>query len=1098
MKNYKKAISVLVAVFMLTALIPAMAQAEDIADLTIEDVVGHQPADMITENLILPEGYTYTAEPTGVINTVTGEITRKILEDTSVVLTATDADGISESFDLVIKAEIINVYARDNFAYDYEASADALSQTGFIFEHHGDGNHNTTHIVADGENRYLDADLSCSEGYNSRIRWKCPSDKSESFNSEDVIYIEFDMNYSSDDTEIFIVDVYYEDGTNETLAGTRGGLIRPRDVWGSKGVSFTENVWTPVAIKLDMKTNLVSVSSNGSDWVEHTTALSEKTINSIRIVPGAMSGNCGNLKVDNFVIYSVSDSEPIINAEKANEIAELITADAISNENSYNVENDLLLNAPFEGIDLEGVSVKWTSSDPSVISNDGIVTRATENRYVVMTATVTVGTGEEAVTVNKDVFVTVAADDSTIYTTYNYNFENDSVGETPTGWSVNSNSTNAASTYSGRKGNVMETTFTGSGYAYTANVNGGSLINSYFISADVCFEPDDVSSKAYFDLNGAANVVRVGFNFQNNAVIMSCDNEEREYVVPGVSVNPGQWYHIDINFNSARKNVIAYIDGQSVTAEPLDIQDTIWTAKNPVRQVGICLGGSGTGYVDNVTIRESNSPAAVYDINSDYTVRSIALTNQKGKTITNVTADTTKVIAKVKLIENREPVNGEGKVILTRYNNNGKLEDIVTESIVTSNKGFISNLEMSLSGDCSGSSFKIFVLDSDTIKPVSKNYNSIAFKFDTEYLFAKPANAEDALEIGYEAESSYSGIDAIIYDGDVYKGRQARHFAYIGLPDGASEENPVPAVVCVHGGGGTAYDTWVKKWNEKGYAAIAMDLNGRIPDDNKLRHRWAGASSDNYATVSPDDAAWMYSAVTAVIGAHNVLREMPEVDNTKIGIAGVSWGGVVTSTAIGVDDRFAFAIPSYGCGYLYGSETYMAGLMTEEKKLWDPSNFIKDAQLPILWMNGDGDNNFSLTSTTKSALLAGVNSYVSIIPGFGHSHESTWNRPEGYAFADSVVKNGTKFIKGTATVQESTITVNTSRNAKSATLYYTISDTLEYLNGRTPQFSFTAVSSILTDTDEFKFDIPSDAKKFYVVFKDENNYNTSTILYDLD
>ena len=31
---------------------------------------------------------------------------------------------------------------------------------------------------------------------------------------------------------------------------------------------------------------------------------------------------------------------------------------------------------------------------------------------------------------------------------------------------------------------------------------------------------------------------------------------------------------------------------------------------------------------------------------------------------------------------------------------------------------------------------------------------------------------------------------------------------------------------------------------------------------------------------------------------------------------GISWGGVITSTVIGIDDRFAFAIPTYGCGDL--------------------------------------------------------------------------------------------------------------------------------------------------------------------------------------
>ena len=40
-------------------------------------------------------------------------------------------------------------------------------------------------------------------------------------------------------------------------------------------------------------------------------------------------------------------------------------------------------------------------------------------------------------------------------------------------------------------------------------------------------------------------------------------------------------------------------------------------------------------------------------------------------------------------------------------------------------------------------------------------------------------------------------------------------FAYIGIPKGATADNPVPAVVCVHGGAGMAFDKWVKLWNDK-------------------------------------------------------------------------------------------------------------------------------------------------------------------------------------------------------------------------------------------------------------------------------------------
>ena len=57
-------------------------------------------------------------------------------------------------------------------------------------------------------------------------------------------------------------------------------------------------------------------------------------------------------------------------------------------------------------------------------------------------------------------------------------------------------------------------------------------------------------------------------------------------------------------------------------------------------------------------------------------------------------------------------------------------------------------------------------------------------------------------------------------------------FAFVGIPDTATKEKPVPGVVLIHGGGGTAFPDWVKMWNDKGYAAIAIDTEGNIPNAN--------------------------------------------------------------------------------------------------------------------------------------------------------------------------------------------------------------------------------------------------------------------------
>jgi hypothetical protein len=62
----------------------------------------------------------------------------------------------------------------------------------------------------------------------------------------------------------------------------------------------------------------------------------------------------------------------------------------------------------------------------------------------------------------------------------------------------------------------------------------------------------------------------------------------------------------------------------------------------------------------------------------------------------------------------------------------------------------------------------------------------------------------------------------------------------------------------------------------------------------------------------PIEQQWYYHAVAQVVLAHSLIRSFPEVNVDKIGITGISWGGTLTSTVMGVDNRFKFVIPVHG------------------------------------------------------------------------------------------------------------------------------------------------------------------------------------------
>lgn len=81
-------------------------------------------------------------------------------------------------------------------------------------------------------------------------------------------------------------------------------------------------------------------------------------------------------------------------------------------------------------------------------------------------------------------------------------------------------------------------------------------------------------------------------------------------------------------------------------------------------------------------------------------------------------------------------------------------------------------------------------------------------------------------------------IRALFFEGAPYRGKPTRVFAWLGVPRLAPGEK-APGIILLHGGGGTAFESWVKTWVDRGYAAIAIDHFGSlpVPADAKPRPR---------------------------------------------------------------------------------------------------------------------------------------------------------------------------------------------------------------------------------------------------------------------
>jgi len=266
----------------------------------------------------------------------------------------------------------------------------------------------------------------------------------------------------------------------------------------------------------------------------------------------------------------------------------------------------------------------------------------------------------------------------------------------------------------------------------------------------------------------------------------------------------------------------------------------------------------------------------------------------------------------------------------------------------------------------------------------------------------------------YDAPSYYTNqVKACFYESVPYTGVTTRVFAYYGFPSNATGR--VPAMVLIHGGGGSAFYKWVELWNQRGYAAIAMDTCGAISNQgyhNHPRSPWGGPEGwGGYAQLDrPLTDQWTYHAVAAVIKGHSLLRSFPQVDPEKIGVTGISWGGYLTCIVAPLDDRFKFAVPVYGCGYIYECPLYGVR-KPEEQKIWnthwDPSLYLPLAKMPFLWVTGSNDFAFPFSALQKSYHLLNVPSTLCIRLRMPHGHNGPGENPaEILAFAEQVLHHG--------------------------------------------------------------------------------------------
>jgi dienelactone hydrolase len=196
-------------------------------------------------------------------------------------------------------------------------------------------------------------------------------------------------------------------------------------------------------------------------------------------------------------------------------------------------------------------------------------------------------------------------------------------------------------------------------------------------------------------------------------------------------------------------------------------------------------------------------------------------------------------------------------------------------------------------------------------------------------------------------------------------------------------------------------------------AALSMDLYGRGPDGERLPDGGADWSDLDIAfrLTAGVKNGWIYHAVANVIRGISALCSLPEVDASRVGVIGVSWGGILTCFVMSLDQRLRLAAPVYGFGFnpLLGIPPNPSEAERELVRAnFEPGLYLPRCTIPVLWMTRTSEPYATLERMQQSYRAARGPRTLSVTVRPSHIEPQMadvgWERPEVYLFADSIFR----------------------------------------------------------------------------------------------
>ena len=222
-------------------------------------------------------------------------------------------------------------------------------------------------------------------------------------------------------------------------------------------------------------------------------------------------------------------------------------------------------------------------------------------------------------------------------------------------------------------------------------------------------------------------------------------------------------------------------------------------------------------------------------------------------------------------------------------------------------------------------------------------------------------------------DSDTPGMKSFLVTGKGPKDTEAEFFCTYAVPDSPRPQKGYPALMLVHGGGGTAYPNYIDHWRRNGFAVLAVDWYNQRP---VTTGKGKGEHSYSRAPLPGGRRNDQRANIANLVIANSLLLSMPEVDPSRNVYVGLSWGSWYGAAVAGIDDRYSGVV-----------EIYCGDVKRENGDWLVNGRFLHRAKMPVWWTTWTQDQNVTpKTSQDGWDECPGYWGHVTC-PTLGHSHQ---------------------------------------------------------------------------------------------------------------